>query len=366
MSTATSVVHVTWSAEIGGIERLVRDLAAEQARNGIAVAVALGQARGPFAGRLRDEGISVVDLDFGSGWDVRPRHIARTANLLSAADVVHLHGFNLSLAAAAKDAHRPIVFTEHGNFALGRVIGHREGIKRHLQGRFLRRSVAKIAANSQHTADRLSELYGVNRSSIEVIHNGLDPSWLERDAAARRAGPNGVLRAATVGRLVTFKRIDRAIEALARTKGRDRIDLAIVGGGPLEETLRSQAVSLGLADRVRFLGDRVDVAETLANTDVLVHPSQKEPFGLVVLEACSQGALPVVFRDGGGVLEVIPPDGLVVGNVGQLASCLDELRGSSALGVDARQRRAAWAGEHFPISRTAAGYADLYQRAVEA
>jgi glycosyltransferase involved in cell wall biosynthesis len=358
-----SVVHVTWSGEIGGIERLVRDLAAEQLRSGLDVRVALGQASGPFADRLHEAGLPVDDLQLRSGWDPRPRTLVRGARSLAAADVIHLHGFNPTVATLATIAKRPIVFTEHGNFGLGRRLGVKGTIKRRLQRRFLRH-VPAIAANSAHTADRMGAIYGIDRSAIEVIHNGIDPAWFERPATERTSGD--ALRVTTVGRLVAFKRIDRALEAVARARSRERIALRVVGRGPLEQDLRSLASSLGVEDRVEFVGTVVDVAAELGQADVLLHPSESEPFGLVVLEACSRGALPVVFDDGGGVLEVIPPDGVVVHDVDELAGILDHLADEPSIAPEARALRREWAAERFPISQMAARYADLYKRAVAA
>jgi glycosyltransferase involved in cell wall biosynthesis len=358
-----AVAHLLWRAEIGGIERLVCDLAVQQIYDGLRVTVAFGQARGPFVQRLQAAGARVLDLRLRSGWDLGPSRIRAGAAELRSADVLHLHGFNPAFGLLAGRTGRPVVFTEHGNFALGRQIDLREKVKRRLHAAFLRRVVTRLAANSAHTADRLAGLYGVPRSSVAVIHNGIDPSWLDLDEARSGANGDGRLRIATLGRLVRFKRIDRAIEGLARAAGRDRMQLSIVGRGPLEGELRSLAASLGVDDRVQFLGDRVDVAATLAASDLLVHPSENEPFGLAILEACAQGALPIVFADAGGALEIIPPDGVVVDGVAELAHRLDGLTLSPALAPEARRTRAAWVRERFPISRTAEKYAELYETA---
>lgn len=359
-----AVAHLVWRGEIGGIERLVRDLAAQQLRTGVDVAVAFGQAQGPFVDELRELGARVVDLRLGSGWDLRRSHIRAGTAELRSADVLHLHGFNPAFALLARRTGRPIVFTEHGNFALGRPIDLRVKVKRRLQAAFLRHRVTRVAANSVHTADRLAVLYGVTRATVAVIHNGIDPSWLDAGASVTQRNGADRLRIATLGRLVAFKRIDRAIAALAQAGARDRMQLSIVGQWPLEGKLRSLAASLGVNDLVQFLGDGVNVAETLAAADLLVHPSESEPFGLAILEACAQGALPIVFSDGGGALEVIPPDGVVVDGVAELAALLDDLMLSQALAPDARRRRSAWVRERFPISRTAERYAELYETAV--
>lgn len=363
-ASVKAVAHVTWSGEVGGIERLVRDLAAQQVRDGLAVTVAFGQVRGPFVDEMRRAGARVVDLHLRSGWDLGSSRIIRGAAELRLADVIHMHGFNLALAALAEWTRRPIVFTEHGNFGLGRRIGARGKVKRHLQGSFLRHRVAGLAANSAHTGQRAGALYGLDTTRLEVIHNGIDPSWFDKDVFASANDRAGNLRIATVGRLVAFKRVDRAIEAIARASLRDRMQLTVVGRGPLEGQLHTLATSLGIDARVRFVGDRTDVARTLAATDVLIHPSENEPFGLAILEACAKGVLPVVFSDGGGALEVIPPDGAVVDGIDSLAAVLDELvEAAPALSRDARTRRGEWVRERFPIARTAQAYADLYERA---
>jgi glycosyltransferase involved in cell wall biosynthesis len=359
-----AVAHLLWRGEIGGIERLVRDLAQQQIDDGLSITVAFGQARGPFVQELQQTGARILNLGFRSGWDLRPTRLRAGAAELRSVDVVHLHGFNPAFALLARISRRSVVFTEHGNFALGRRIGSREKIKRRLQALFLHYAVDGLAANSAHTADQLSALYGVERSSVAVIYNGIDPNWLGALDGESHGNGAGPLRIATLGRLVAFKRIDRAIEALAHAHKRDRMQLSIVGRGPLEGELRSLAARLGVDDRVQFLGEGVDVAETLSAADLLVHPSTNEPFGLAILEACAQGVLPIVFSDAGGALEILPPDGAVVDNVAELSALLDDLILSTALASGARRARSSWVRDRFPISRTAERYAELYESAV--
>jgi glycosyltransferase involved in cell wall biosynthesis len=355
----TSVSHVLWSGNIGGIERLVRDLAAEQSRLGMRVTVAFGHAEGPFVEEVREGGARVADLGFNSGYDLRPSRIGRGAAVLREADVIHLHAFNLSLAAVCRRAKRPVVFTEHGNFGLGRRLGLSGHVKRRLQRAFLRRDVEVMAANSKHTAAYMGAIYGIDRSAVAVVHNGIDAA---REGSHSTLDPDE-LRIAFVGRLVSLKRVDRIIVALSRAARRDRMRLVVVGGGPLEQELRRLAVSHGVDSRAEFLGQRLDVSEILASVDVLVQSTLAEAFGLAILEACAEGALPLVFADGGGALEALPPDGLVVADEDDLAATLDGLLDSPTLSSDARRHRAAWVRKHFSISTTARKYRELYQLA---
>jgi glycosyltransferase involved in cell wall biosynthesis len=165
--------------------------------------------------------------------------------------------------------------------------------------------------------------------------------------------------------LAEFKRVDRLLAALSQARTRERLSTLIVGEGPLEGDLKAQAARLGCDPIVEFLGYRADVEAILAATDILVQPSEGEPFGLAIIEACRQGALPIVFADGGGALEVLPPDGRIVTNEPHLARVLDELCEDPApRSPTARRARARWAAEQFPIRHTAGAYLALYRAAV--
>jgi glycosyltransferase involved in cell wall biosynthesis len=132
----------------------------------------------------------------------------------------------------------------------------------------------------------------------------------------------------------------------------------------LDKALRKHAAALGIDSRVEFLGWRDDVLSLLDDVDVLVHPAPSESFGLVILEACSRGVLPVVFADGGGAVEVLPSDGIVVRSTEELSEWFGRLGHSPLLSNESRKTRAAWVRENFRIERTAQRYADLYQSCI--
>jgi glycosyltransferase involved in cell wall biosynthesis len=356
-----SVVHVTWAGGVGGIERLVHDLALAQSRIGMDVSVAFGQANGLFADRLRALGIEVLDLGLRSGYDVRPGTATRAARMLARSDVVHAHAFNLPFGAIMRRARRPIVLTHHGNFAQGRSLGIRGRVTRTMQARFLRRGCEVVVANSRWTADRVCATYGLRRDRVTVVHNGIDVHGL----TPARPTPDGSLTIAFVGRLVRFKRVDRLLKAISMLDPGLDARVLIAGGGPLEQELRALASELGVDTRARFLGWQDDIRAVLREADVLVLPSEDEPFGLAMVEAAAQGLVGVAFADGGGVLETVGPDGRVVNDVGELADVLSDLAGSEALSAAARRARSDWASAEFGIGRTAARYGELYRAALE-
>lgn len=100
------------------------------------------------------------------------------------------------------------------------------------------------------------------------------------------ATPQGVPLALALGRLHENKGFDILLAALARVPD---LHLWLAGEGPLRGALESQAASLGIAGRVRFLGWRDDVAGLLAAADFLVSSSRHEPLGNVVIEAWAAG-----------------------------------------------------------------------------
>jgi glycosyltransferase involved in cell wall biosynthesis len=303
---------------------------------------------------LSEENVEMVDLGLHSGYDIRPWRLRHATRMLRDWDLLHMHAFNVPLALAVARSGKPVVFSDHGSRPARESTVARS--KRHLLARFLRDRADAVAANSRRTAVRTQELYGVDSKAIAVIHNGI-----ERDGAPppRPRRGDGVT-AAFVGRLVEFKRIDRLIDAVALVPDHHELRVRIVGEGPLGAALRERTDRAGVAHRVEFLGARADVPAVLADVDVLVHPSQDEPFGLAVLEAVALGLLPVVFADAGGALEVLPPGGRVVDDVADLARTLIELRASDDFSPSARARRADWARETFSVEKTAAGYEALY------
>ncbi|HST92030.1 MAG TPA: glycosyltransferase, partial [Brevundimonas sp.] len=138
-----------------------------------------------------------------------------------------------------------------------------------------------------------------------VLRNGVD-LWLfrPRDRAAARAalGLDG-FTLLCVGGLIPRKGVDLVLEALAK---RPDCNLLIAGGGPLRATLEAHARRLGVAGRVRFLGEvaHADLPSVYAAADVLVLASSREGWANVLLEAMACGT-PVVATNVNGAEEVI-------------------------------------------------------------
>lgn len=115
-----------------------------------------------------------------------------------------------------------------------------------------------------------------------------------------------------LGRFLPHKRPHLVVDAVLRARQAiPRLRLVIVGHGPEEASLRQRAAALGQdVVEVRVGADDVEVQDTLRRASVLVHPSAREGFGLVVAEANSLG-VPVILVDGpdNAAPELIRPGG---------------------------------------------------------
>lgn len=176
-----------------------------------------------------------------------------------------------------------------------------------------------------------------------------DPSLRERWAAA------GDVLLLHCGRLSPEKKPRRSLAALAalRRAGIPAV-LVVAGAGPLRASLQSEAADRALP--VRFLGhlaDPDDVATLLASVDVAVAPGPVETFGLAALESLASGT-PVVVSSQSALPEVIGDAGLAVSGDGPAyAGAVQSLL---SVPEEVRRSRARAQAEHFPWSRSTAGF----------
>lgn len=162
--------------------------------------------------------------------------------------------------------------------------------------RALWRRSAGVVANS----DGLKAL--VHRSApdqpVLVIPNGVD---VARFRPAEKRTADATVRIGFVGRLVHQKGVDVLVKALALLEPELPLVVDIVGDGPNRPALQQLALSLGVADRIRFLGWKSagELPELYRCMDVFVLPSRDEGMPNVVLEAMASGLAVVATRVAG-------------------------------------------------------------------
>jgi glycosyltransferase involved in cell wall biosynthesis len=184
-------------------------------------------------------------------------------------------------------------------------------------------------------------------------------------AASPAASPAAArpLVVGTVGGLRPEK--DHATLLAAFAQCPDTTRLQIVGGGPLDASLRSQAHALGIADRVQFVGPVADTAPCYAQFDVFVLSSRTEQLPLVLLEAMACG-LPVVATDVGDVRATLPYDAgpciAPPADADALASSLRLLLGNQGLRARLGQKNRQVVAERFAAGACLQRFVDLYRQ----
>lgn len=189
------------------------------------------------------------------------------------------------------------------------------------QGSWINRWASKtkpnvLLANSGYTSTRASELFG---QPCEVLRYPVAPSTIDKHTARQEirkelsTDPNMVV-ILQASRLEEWKGQHIHIEALGKLKDIPNWEAWFAGGpqkaGEVEYSnqLKARVASLGLEDRVKFLGQRSDVPRLMAGADIFCQPNAgPEPFGIVFIEALYAG-LPVASSAFGGAKEIVTAD----------------------------------------------------------
>ena len=180
----------------------------------------------------------------------------------------------------------------------------------------------------------LALAWGVTPERVSVLPNPVPPlpDLPGRDELRSGFGLNGATLA-FAGRLTAQKALGRALDAVAASEG---VRLVVAGEGPDREPLEGHARTLGIADRVTFLGaqPRPRVLELFRAADATILSSSWENFPHTVVEALAVGT-PVLAMESGGVGEVVRDgmNGLLVpaGDTLQLASAVQRYFADDAL-----------------------------------
>ncbi|ETX01917.1 MAG: hypothetical protein ETSY1_05550 [Candidatus Entotheonella factor] len=331
------VAHVVRDFSHGGMENGVANLVNHHDPSRVQGTIyVLAKADDFFVQRVHDAR-RVVLLNRCQGND--PSVIWHLAHRLRQAqpDVVHTHGWGTLVEGgmAAKLARVPVwVHGEHGTMETRR---HNIWVQR-----IMWRLADQLLSVSENHRHALAHAIGAPVARIQAIPNGvaLDRFGRQVDAAAWRQSfhiPADHVVIGSVGRLVEVKHYHHLITALAGLiHQRMPVSGVLIGDGPLRSALEEQAQSLGIAERVHFLGRREDVPSLLPLLDMFALTSRSEGMSNTILEAMASG-LPVVATAVGGTPEMV-----IDGETGRLVPPRDPQALEAALAqllADADQRR---------------------------
>ncbi|HEX6050981.1 MAG TPA: glycosyltransferase [Gemmatimonadaceae bacterium] len=239
----------------------------------------------------------------------------------------------------------------------------------------LARATAMARPLFRHVLQQSNAVTTVSRwlaQETENIVSGIRASVAPMPVATDLFAPGGTRdakRLLFVGRLTAQKGIRALIEAVGIM--RHRVQLDVVGDGPLADELATRVRELRIDDRVTWLGHlpQPKLVPLYQRATALVMPSTDEGLGLVAVEAqlCET---PVVAYESGGLTDTIQHErtGLLVppGNVAALAAALDGLLDRPDHGTDLGRAGRIVALAGFAPESAARRYAGIYRSVVGA
>ncbi len=367
MSKPINIIHVVRTLDVGGLENgLVNIL--NHLDNRFAHTVMCMSRSGRMAERIRNPQVKIVEMHLPMNRFRFPViRLARGFQSI-APDIVHTRGWStVDAILAAKLAGVPyVVHGEHGREA-GDPNGQNR--KRNIVRKFLSPLVNRFVTVSDDLKFWMIQKVGIPESKVITIHNGVDTRRFSpggRRACRLSLGLNdSVFTIGTVGRLDPVKDHKSLLQAfLPIARSARPACLIITGEGPMRRAIESLSSELGIAGKVRLLGERHDIPEIFKACDVFTLTSISEGVSNTILEAMASG-LPVVATRVGGNPELLD-DGVsaslvnardVAGLTAAYESYLYDPELRSRHGLNARAR----AEQKFSLERMASRYAQLYQ-----
>lgn len=360
------VLQLLQGLNIGGIElmaaSLVRGLDATRFRSSFCTF----DWKGKLVPELREDGYAIHHRKRRSGLDLM--WVLWFARLLrrEGVDIVQAHNatalFYGALATTLVPGTR-LLYTEHDR-AFPTALRQRG-----LHAVLARRTRA-VSTVSETLRRHLVRWEHFPAERVHVIRNGIEMRPPDRPRPVLRQelelGDRPV--AGIVARLAPVKNHAMLLRAWRLVLEQvPQAVLLVVGNGTQETALKQLATSLGIAEAVRFLGFRRDIADLLGCLDVFVLSSFSEGLSLTLLEAEAMG-LPVVATQVGGNPEVVQHErtGLLVPSdapeamASALARLLQDPAERSRLGEQGRE----FYREHFTLTAMLRGYTRLYGRLV--
>ena len=192
-------------------------------------------------------------------------------------------------------------------------------------------SVQRVITNSKMVARDVAQQHSVDESIIDVVYNGVDLARFDRTQRVYEAQS---LRSECGfdedSRVLLFlgtgygrKGLDLVQDAFAQIASRDsKARLLVVGFDSARASYEARGAKLGIADRSRYLGGRLDPEVCYGASDLYCLPTRYDPFANSTLEALASG-LPVVTSDTNGGSELIEPG--VQGDVISVADGVEAL-----------------------------------------
>lgn len=240
--------------------------------------------------------------------------------------------------------------------------------------RFVLPFTSQFVAVSNVAAQHFTTKFGLSRPMV-IIPNGIEIQKFQRVNINRKEkryslglNPNSIVLI-NVAHIYAAKGHQYLIEAFRRVKKAfSDAELLLVGGfrdPEFANDLINKVQRYGLSEDVHFLGNRSDVSELLAISDIFVFPSLYEAQPVALLEAMAAG-LPVVASQVPAIQEIITngKEGVLVppGDATALANAICMLMTNETYAQQLANRGKEKVHKHYSIETTVKAYEKLYEK----
>ncbi|MDR2240494.1 MAG: glycosyltransferase [Zoogloeaceae bacterium] len=227
-------------------------------------------------------------------------------------EIARSRDFSLVIAHRAKPIYVACLATDLPVIGVHHAFGDYRRAARRGFANLFRRRLSLLGVSDAVRDDIRRHLPGWPSDKIETLHNRIDVDACRRNILAKDATrsalglPQDAKIIGNVGRLHPDKDQKTLLAGFAHALPHlpPGTLLAIAGSGPLEADLKARANTLGVAERVIFLGQVPEMRRFFSAFDLFALSSDHEPFGMVLLEAMAAG-VPVMATDCGGAPEIV-------------------------------------------------------------
>ncbi len=280
-----NVLHLTTGIGLGGAERVVLDICKNIDKSNFDVSVVSLSSQNTLEEEFRKNLIDTYVLNCKKSlYDICTILLYLNKFLENKKiDIVHAHMFHTMVLLTILKIFKPrmkIIFTPHNTYISSKL---RQYIVYCLKPF---RKIDTIFASNMKSF--------FHKNNAALIPNGIN--YKDYDAVQSK---NEVFTFVIVGRLENMKNHTYLIDIINEMKQYD-FKLLIIGGGFLEVDLKNKVTTLGLDEKIEFLGPRMDVPDILERCHCLLLPSLWEAFPIVLLEAGASN-IPVITTSVGSI-----------------------------------------------------------------
>ena len=300
------VTHLITTIERGGAEKQLLTLTSEQVQSGLNVVVLYLKGKPDLRNEFEAAGVKVnsllVEKSFLKQIFLLSKYLKKNPS------PVHAHLPKSELLAAVVIAKKYFIFSRHNAEPFWpsgpRIISN-------LLSKYVCKRASQGIAISNAVKSYLIKRGEITTGyTIDVVYYGFQKDTSTDSAGLGfitniMTGQSSNYKIGTIGRLVPQKDYPILLSAFSNIlKSMPNIDLYVVGEGYLQKDLIELSKSLGIKDKVHWLGKTEYIKEFLSKIDLFILPSKYEGFGLVLLEAMI-AKKPIIAANNSAVPEVL-------------------------------------------------------------